>query len=128
MVEIEALKRWPLTSLWPGEATSFNPWLAGHLEALDDALHAGWTFTEGKVQQGAGTLWVDVVATTSDGRIGCIEAQFGTSNHDHLGKLLTYVAAYDAGVAVWVVGDPRPEHVQAVTALNARLDGVDLYL
>jgi hypothetical protein len=58
----------------------------------------------------------------------CIEAQLGTSNHDHLGKLLTYIAAYDANAAVWVVGEPRPEHVQAITSLNTRFRDVDFYM
>jgi hypothetical protein len=128
MMDIATLKRWPPTSLWPHEALSFNPWLADHLDVLDDVLHAGWTFTEGKVQQEAGSLWVDVVATTSDGGRACIEAQFGTSNHDHLGKLLTYIAAYDAKAAVWIVGEPRPEHVQAVTALNRGFHDVDFFM
>jgi hypothetical protein len=47
-----------------------------------------------------------------------IENQLGPSDHDHLGKLVTYVAARGAGVAVWIVADPRPEHVGAVTWLN----------
>jgi hypothetical protein len=59
MPQIATLKRWPPTALWPHEALSFNPWLAEHLEALDDALNAGWTLTEGKVQQEAGEMWVD---------------------------------------------------------------------
>jgi hypothetical protein len=95
---------------------------------LDEALRADWTFGDGKVQQEAGSLWVDIVALTSDGRRACIEAQFGTSNHDHLGKLLTYVAAYEARVAVWIVEEPRPEHVQAMSKLNTGFQDVDFYM
>lgn len=47
-----------------------------------------------------------------------IENQLERSNHDHLGKVLTYLAAYEANTAIWIVGDPRPEHVRAVTWLN----------
>jgi hypothetical protein len=47
-----------------------------------------------------------------------IEAQLGQSNHDHLGKLVTYAAIYQAGAAVWIVGEARPEHQQAINALN----------
>ena len=39
------------------------------------------------------------------------------SNHDHLGKLITYLTAMQAKVAVWIVADPRPEHVAAMTWL-----------
>jgi hypothetical protein len=95
MTDIGDLKRWPARDLWPGEATHFNPWLADNLGVLDAALSPEWSLEEGEVQQSAGSLWVDIVARTSSGQTACIEAQFGTSNHDHLGKLLTYIAAYD---------------------------------
>src|SRR5437868_3714068 len=102
MTEIGELKRWSAKDLWPGEASHFNPWLAAHTDALDAALSPEWTLAEGEVQQPAGNLWVDVVARTSGGHTACIEAQFGVSNHDHPGKLLTYIAAYDARLAVWI--------------------------
>jgi hypothetical protein len=47
-----------------------------------------------------------------------IENQLERSNHDHLGKLITYTAFNDARVAVWIVSDPRPEHVRAISWLN----------
>jgi hypothetical protein len=56
------------------------------------------------------------------------EAQFSRSNHDHLGKLLTYIAAYEANAAIWIVGEPRPEHVQAITMLNTRFREVDFFM
>jgi hypothetical protein len=102
--------------------------LADHVDVLDASLGPEWTLSEGEVQQPAGNLWVDVVARTSGGHTACIEAQFGVSNHDHLGKLLTYIAAYDARLAVWIAEDVRPEHVQAVITLNSKFQDVDFYL
>jgi hypothetical protein len=64
----------------------------------------------------------------NDGGRACIEAQFSRSNHDHLGKLLTYIAAYEADAAIWIVGEPRPEHVQAITMLNTRFREVDFFM
>jgi hypothetical protein len=40
------------------------------------------------------------------------------SDHDHLGKLLTYLVAIGAKSAVWIVSEPRPEHVNAISWLN----------
>ena len=47
-----------------------------------------------------------------------IENQLERTDHDHLGKLLTYLTAFDADRAIWVTADPRPEHVKAVAWLN----------
>src|SRR3954451_13886646 len=47
-----------------------------------------------------------------------IENQLERSDHDHLGKLVTYVAALGAPLGVWIVADPRPEHIGAVNWLN----------
>jgi hypothetical protein len=46
---------------------------------------------------------------------------------DHLGKVITYLTSFDAGAAVWVVGDARPEHLQAVSWLN-EASSVDFYM
>jgi hypothetical protein len=51
-------------------------------------------------------------------RPGIIENQLERSNHDHPGKLLTYLVAIGARAAIWIVADPRPEHVNAITWLN----------
>jgi len=47
-----------------------------------------------------------------------IENQLEKSDHDHLGKLITYLTAIEAKTAIWIVSDPRPEHVRAVAWLN----------
>jgi hypothetical protein len=48
-----------------------------------------------------------------------IENQLEKSNHDHLGKLITYLTnVEETKTAVWIVSEPRPEHINAVTWLN----------
>jgi len=73
---------------------------------------------DAKREQAAGDFSVDLVAEDAAGNTVVIENQLEKSNHDHLGKLITYVAALDARIAVWVVSEPRPEHTTAITWLN----------
>jgi hypothetical protein len=56
-----------------------------------------------------------------------IENQLEKSNHDHFGKLLTYLVAIEAKAAIWIVSDPRPEHVSAITWLN-EASSADFYM
>jgi hypothetical protein len=35
-----------------------------------------------------------------------------------LGKVITYLVAMEARAAIWIVSEPRPEHVSAITWLN----------
>ncbi|MBN1459933.1 MAG: DUF4268 domain-containing protein, partial [Armatimonadetes bacterium] len=73
-------------------------------------------------EQNAGSFNVDLVAEDPSGDAVVIENQLGKTDHDHLGKLLTYMVSREAKTAVWVAADPRPEHVKTVAWLNESTD------
>ncbi len=59
-------------------------------------------------EKAGGAFSVDLVAEDDSGGVVIIENQLERSNHDHLGKLITYTAFTEAGAAICVVSDPRP--------------------
>ena len=83
---------------------------------LNDILDLNLTTAER--EKDAGDFSVDLVAEDDKGNPVVIENQLERSNHDHLGKLITYLTAVGARAAIWIVSDPRPEHINAVSWLN----------
>jgi hypothetical protein len=113
---IGKIVRRPLREVWKHEALDFTTWLVDNIDVLSEALDV--PLEEAKREQAAGDFSVDLVAEDGSGNTVVIENQLEKSDHDHLGKLVTYLAALDAQVAVWIVSEPRPEHTKAVTWLN----------
>ncbi|MDA1190271.1 MAG: DUF4268 domain-containing protein [Candidatus Poribacteria bacterium] len=125
MIDIQRIQRVPLRQIWQNEATDFTPWLQDNLDVLNDVLDLDLTGAER--EQSAGDFNVDLVAEDASGNTVIIENQLERSNHDHLGKLVTYLSAMGAKSAIWIVSDPRPEHVGAIAWLNES-SAADFYL
>ncbi len=115
-MSIGRLEPVPLRTLWPREATDFTRWLAENLDALAEQLRLRLTLEEREAR--AGDFVVDLLAKTEDGRLVVIENQLERTDHDHLGKLLTYMTNFEAKIGVWICADPRPEHQRAIQWLN----------
>jgi len=113
---IGRLQRVPLREVWRYEALDFTRWLEENIEVLGEALELNLSSAER--ERPAGSFSVDLVAEDDGGDAVVIECQLERSDHDHLGKLVTYLSAIEARTAIWIVADPRPEHVGAVSWLN----------
>lgn len=122
---IGKLERVALREVWRHEAYDFTRWLQDNIDVLNGALDLSLVNVER--EQAAGTFSIDLVAEDEGGAKVIIENQLEKSNHDHLGKVLTYMVAMEARAAVWIVAEPRPEHVSVIAWLNES-SSADFYL
>lgn len=113
---IGKIRRVPLREVWRHEALDFTRWLEENVDVLNEVLD--FTLISAEREKSAGDLNVDLVAEDTSGGTVIIENQLAKSDHDHLGKIITYLAALEAKRAIWIVANPRPEHVGAITWLN----------
>jgi hypothetical protein len=113
---IGKLERVALREVWEHEAYDFTQWLQENIDVLNSALDLNLVSVDR--EQTAGSFSIDLVAEDQGGKMVIIENQLEKSNHDHLGKLITYLTGMGAKAAIWIVSDPRPEHVAAITWLN----------
>lgn len=113
---VQKIKRIELREAFRHEALDFTKWLQENLDIVSEVTGLGLSNAER--EKAAGDFNVDLVAEDDSGKKVIIENQLEKSNHDHLGKVLTYLVAMEATAAIWIVSEPRPEHVSAITWLN----------
>lgn len=113
---IGKIERVPLREVWKHEAYDFTQYLQDNLDVISGVIDLNLVSAER--EQAAGAFSVDLVAEDDCGDTVVIENQLERSDHDHLGKLITYLAAFGAKAAIWIVSDARPEHVAAVAWLS----------
>ncbi len=123
-IAISTLESVNLRTVWAEEAQHFTPWLAQseNLARLGEAL--GLTLEPHGTEQAVGGFSADILCRRLDGGSDdqswvVIENQFGRTDHDHLGKLLTYTAGLNARTVVWIAEQFRDEHRAALDLLNA---------
>ena len=119
MAKIGKLKEIDVRNLWKHEQRDFSVWLAkeNNLEYLNDIL--GLTLTDINREEYVGPFKCDIVAkdeTTND--VIIIENQLEPTNHDHLGKTITYAAGLNAKYIVWIAKKAKEEHRAAIEWLN----------
>lgn len=130
MAKIGRLIEVDVRELWKHEQYDFSNWLAkeSNIEYLNEIL--GLTLVEVDKEINVGPYRCDIVATDeTSGLKVIIENQLESTNHDHLGKIITYASGLDAKVIVWIVKEAKEEHRAAIEWLNNYISSeIDFFL
>jgi len=106
-------------NIWAHEALDFTQWLVRekNISVLCQELQIN--ITNVRAEASAGRYYVDIVGDEIESnRKVVIENQLESTDHKHLGQLLTYASAFDASIIVWLVTDSAEEHRQAIDWFN----------
>ncbi len=129
-MKLGKLQKVDLRASWKHEAKDFTQWLAEpeNLKELGDEI--GLNIVLEKTEASVGRFNIDILGQdeTTEERI-VIENQLETTDHSHLGQILTYAAGIEAKYIIWIVKEARDEHKQAVDWLNEHSDeDINLFL
>jgi len=117
-----------LREAWPDEARNFTPWLADedNLALLGGVL--GLQLELEAVEKQVGPFSADILAKQiGSDRWVLIENQIETTDHSHLGQILTYAAGLDVSITVWIARSFREQHRAAIDYLNRISDEDHLF-
>lgn len=126
-------KRIPVTDLrtiWPKE-NDLSDWLVTDEGLSLIAEDIGVQVEEPQRECHPGDFRCDIVgqALGEPGHVVVIENQFGKTNHDHLGKLLTYASSNSAMTAIWLAETISDDHRKVIDWLNDNTpEGISFYL
>lgn len=118
-MDLGEFKKLDVRTIWANEQQEFTPWLAQeeNMAKLGESL--GLELEVEKVEAAAGPYSADILAKdTGTNKYIVIENQLAKTNHDHLGKLITYGSVLDAGAVVWIASEFTEEHRRALDWLN----------
>ena len=122
-MKLGKLEEVDIRKVWPHEQYDFSKWLATeeNIKELGDALNLSLTDVE--TEKFVGNYRCDILCKDEiTGKMVLIENQLEPTNHDHLGKIITYASGLDAAVVVWIVASARDEHASAIEWLNKHTD------
>lgn len=111
------IKKVSLRKIWKNEAYDFTPWLSKNIEQIGDAIGIELEFENKEVS--VGPYFADILAKDiGTNKVVVIENQLEKTNHDHLGKCITYASVLDASAVIWIASKFTDEHKKALDWLN----------
>ena len=107
------------------EEQCMSPFIAANVDRFRDIT--GYNLEVKAMEKHEGSFRADIICTDVDSdRTVVIENMLGSTDHDHIGKVLTYTSCENAECCIIVCENAREEHISAVKSMNAH--GYEVYL
>lgn len=124
---IGKIKTVPLREIWKKEDKDFSKWLEENIGYLNEILD--FDITIESREEKVGPFRVDLYGEDNFGRKVIIENQLEKTNHDHLGKVITYLTNLEANTVIWITSKPVEAHIKAIEWLNkVTPDDISFYI
>ncbi len=132
MTKLGKIESVNVRDVWKDEAKDFTPWIASEegLRLISNEL--GVELELISRERRAGSFKADIVAKIvdedeEDDHKVIIENQLNSTDHDHLGKIITYAAGHNAVTCVWVEPAFMDDHRQAIDWLNEHMSDIAFF-
>ena len=115
MNKLGKLEKVNLRDIWSNEEYDFSVWLSKEENLKEVGNTIGVDIILEERESAVGKYSVDIYGKEegTDRKI-VIENQLEDSNHDHLGKIITYASGKDAKTVIWIVKRARDEQSPAI--------------
>lgn len=115
--KLKKLELKEIKKIWPREEQDLSPWIVSNIDGLNEVLKRQIEIES--QEEYVHNFRLDLAGTDNFSQMPVIiEVQFGQSDHDHLGKLITYSAAKEAGIMIWIANEFQIAHRDAIEWLN----------
>jgi hypothetical protein len=121
-MDVGSIEKVPIREVWKREDVDFTPWLSKNLYELEKKLDIG-KITNITSEENIGDFRCDITGNIGNKRI-IIENMYDKSDHDHLGKCITYASMLKADYVIFIAEYFRKEHLTAIGWLNEQF-GLD---
>lgn len=120
MPQIGKIKKIPLREIFKKEDKEFTPWIKENIDLLSKKLSI--EIIDVQTEKNIGDFRVDIIGKdVNTNKFVIIENQLESTDHDHLGKLITYSAGINAGIIIWIAKELRDDHKNALEWLNENI-------
>lgn len=111
------IKNVDLRNIWKKEDKEFTPWLKENIDLLSEKL--GIEVIDTQTEEKIGDFKLDIIGKDANtNKFVAVENQLESTDHNHLGQLITYSAGVNAGIIIWIAKELREEHKNALEWLN----------